>query len=735
MANGRKGGDGPSLAIDPSSRDTAPTWKPKADPTSSFAFPSSPAASPMRRERKGSEAMFSPYRRLRPTPSMETRAPTSPGYASWRQATLGRTNLASPRAGTATPIAVTTGKRRRVEDGGNDAHRPPASRLRLGVSAIDTHATPRRMETAGTPIDWQGPASTPSTKRAGFGDISTDTARRILMTLDSLGKTASGTLAPETDAGRPTPVDFSKTFQKLSTPLSKTTTKERPPPVDTLGTLAQDGPGTEQEGGEVRASRERLAAKDQISLRGGKVTEGEKRAPGEAERTVPMDRSVEAKPSDDAFPVFTFRSPVPEPELERLADVGASDGIPAPVFAFGTNGTPAATPAGTDQSVPGSPTDIARANAQAAAAAASPLPMVDADDEGEEEGYEEEVPQKGFSTGIRTPTPPRLSTGLDFLKKTAEDAKAAADASAKAGTKPTGPASGGKGLGTDAAKANGDEGVPVSFKWGAPAVDVDEQKGREGEAAAQAKKGGETPTKAGSFFQFGASPAQAPTVGFVFGKTETSFPNIDQKKDPAEKATGDGTAEEKEVREKEDAPVPEVSGGWDASFLKKNEEASQAAVNAAKEEINKASGSPPGTSGAAPLFSVAPPKDDADAGATPAPIFVFGQGRAGDQKGLKQDDGQGVAKATLSGFPGGTAGDKQEDAKPASSGFPAFKFAASAPGGFVFGSAPSTNATAGVTENPQDSEAQPTSAAPSTAPTFPTPKAPWEHSCAAYERS
>lgn len=720
---GRNGDAKTRYADDLARRDATPTWKPKVDANQSFTFPSPATASPVRNERrKATEALYSPYRRLRPTPSGHAPAPASPGYASWRQATMSRTVVASPRPNMATPIVVTTGKRRRIDDESDPVRRPPASRLRLGVSATRALATPGQKET-GSGIDpGTGPSATPGSKRVGFGDISTETARRILMTLDSLGKTATGTLAPETDAGKPTPVDFTKTFQKLSTPPTKPAMRERPPPIDMLGTFGQQTPASERTLPEIRRFAEKGHDEDGTPSHGPEPT-GEKSSSKGADRATPAGRGDQPEPTEEEFPVFTFRSPVPEPELERLAHAACTDGSPAPVFAFGADGAPAGTPAETAQSIPGSPTDIARANAQAAAAAASPLPMADLEDEGEDEG--EELPQKGFSTGLHVPPTPRLSTGLDFLKKTAEDAKAAADASAKSRA--------GLGLaaedaerGTEEEKADGGTGGPAVFKWGAPATEAGLQKGPTAGTGTPNKEGSETPQKTASFFQFGQAPAQTPTVGFVFGKTTTSFPGPGEKGDCIEKEGEEGAQDDKETERKEGTEVPKVSGGWDADFLNKNKEASQEAADAAKDEINKVPEAPSTTGGSKPLFTWAPPKQNAGAGSTPAPKFVFGQSQPGDDSIPKQGKSEDAAKPVFGGFPSKKDSGETADANGASKGFPAFKFGASAPSGFVLGSTPGV-ARAGEEPEPkgklEDGETQPKNAEPATEPSLPAEKA------------
>lgn len=722
---GRNGDARKRYADDLARRDATPTWKPKVDANQSFTFPSPATASPVRNERrKGAEALYSPYRRLRPTPSGHTPTPASPGYASWRQATMSRTVIASPHPNMATPIAVTTGKRRRIDDESDPVRRPPASRLRLGVSATHAQATPGQKET-GSGIDHgTGPSATPGSKRVGFGDISTETARRILMTLDSLGKTATGTLAPETDAGKPTPVDFTKTFQKLSTPPTKPARRERPPPVDMLGTLGQQTAAPERTMPENQRFAEKGFVEDRAPSHGPGATEQGKPSFKGTDRVSPASRGDQPKPSEEEFPVFTFRSPVPEPELEHLAHAACTDGSPAPVFAFGTDGAPASTPAGTAQSIPGSPTDIARANAQAAAAAASPLPMADLEDEGEEEG--EELPQKGFSAGLHVPPTPRLSTGLDFLKKTAEDAKAAADASAKHGAG-VGPAAKEAEHGTAEEKAAEGKDSPTMFKWGTAAAEADLLKGPAVGTGTQNKEGSETPQKTASIFRFGQAPAQTPTVGFVFDKTTPSFPSTGEKGGCIEKKGDEGTQDDKETGGKEDTAVPKVSSGWDASFLNKNEKASQQAADAAKDEINKVPEAPSATSGSKPLFTWAPPKESAGAGSTPAPKFVFGQGQPGGDSTPKQENKEDAAKPLFGGFPSQKDSEKTADANDASKGFPAFKFGASAPSGFVFGSTP---AAAKAGEEPdskgtlEDGGTQPKNAQPASKPSFPAEKAP-----------
>jgi len=721
---GRNGDAKTRYADDLARRDATPTWKPKVAANQPFTIPSPATASPVRNERrKATEALYSPYRRLRPTPSGHTPAPASPGYASWRQATMSRAVVASPRPNTATPIVVTTGKRRRIDDESDPIRRPPASRLRLGVSATHALATPGQKET-GSGIDHgTGPSATPGSKRVGFGDISTETARRILMTLDSLGKTAAGTLAPETDAGKPTPVDFTKTFQKLSTPPVKPATRERPPPIDMLGTLDQQTPASERTLPEIRRFAEKGLAEDRTPSHGPGATEGEKVSSKGADRVTPAGQTNQPKPTEEEFPVFTFRSPVAEPELERLAHAACTDGSPAPVFAFGTDSTPDGTPAETTQSIPGSPTDIARANAQAAAAAASPLPMVDLEEEGEEEG--EELPQKGFSAGLQVPPTPRLSTGLDFLKKTAEDAKAAADASAKPGVG-LGPADKDAKHGTVKEKADGGTGGPTEFKWGTPATEADLLKGPAAGTGTQNKEGSETPQKTASFFQFGQAPAQTPTVGFVFGKTTTSFPSPGEKGDRIEKNGEEGAQDDKEAEGKEDTKVPKVSSGWDASFLNKNEKASQEAADAAKDEINKVPEAPSTTGGSKPLFAWAPPEESAGAGSTPAPKFVFGRSQPGDDSIPKQGKREDAAKPLFGGFPSNKDGGETADADGASKGFPAFKFGASAPSGFVFGSTPGVATTGEEPEskgNLEDGETQPENAEPVSGPSLPAEKA------------
>ena len=711
-------------ADDLARRDATPTWKPKVDANQSFTFPSPATASPVRNERrKGAEALYSPYRRLRPTPSGHTPTPASPGYASWRQATMSRTVIASPHPNMATPIAVTTGKRRRIDDESDPVRRPPASRLRLGVSATHAQATPGQKET-GSGIDHgAGPSATPGSKRVGFGDISTETARRILMTLDSLGKAATGTLAPETDAGKPTPVDFTKTFQKLSTPPTKPARRERPPPIDMLGTLGQQTLAPERTMPEVQRFAEKGFAKDTPPSHGPEATEQGKPLSEGADRVSPASRGDQPKPSEEEFPVFTFRSPVPEPELEHLAHVACTDGSPAPVFAFGTDGTPASMPAGTAQSIPGSPSDIARANAQAAAAAASPLPMADLEDEGEEEG--EELPQKGFSAGLHVPPTPRLSTGLDFLKKTAEDAKAAADASAKHGAG-VGPTAKEAEHGTAEEKTGEGTESPTMFKWGTAATEADLLKGPAVGTGTQNKEGSETPQKTASLFQFGQAPAQTPTVGFVFGKTTTSFPSPGEKGGRIEKKGEEGGQDDKETGGKEDTVVPKVSSGWDASFLNKNERASQQAADAAKDEINKGPEAPSTTGGSKPLFAWAPPKESAGAGSTPAPKFVFGQGQPGGDSTPKQENKEDAAKPVFGGFRSKKDSEETADVKGASKGFPAFKFGASAPSGFVFGSTPAAARAGEEPESKQtleDGETQPENVQPVSKSSFPAEKA------------